>query len=290
MERQLNLLTVDLEEWFMVEIFSGRYSFEEWPGLRSTLVRNTRRLLELFERKAVRATWFVLGWCAERYPELLQEMVRAGHEIACHSYRHRYVKSLTPSEFRDDTMKALEAITRAAGVRPIGFRAPSWSLDSSTPWAFEILAELGFEYDSSIFPIIHDLYGMPTGPRGLFKMTFDNGRHLYEMPASTCRLLGRNIPIGGGGYLRHSPYWYSSLMMRRLNDRNRPVVVYVHPWEFDPDPPRIEGLSLIQRFRTYGSTSIFACKLERLLDRFEFTSMADYIGFATKKKIGFDRS
>lgn len=272
-----------------MEIFSDRYSFEDWAKLPSTLVHNSRLLLDLFERKSVRATWFVLGWCAERHPDLIREIYRAGHEIACHSYRHRQVGTLTPEAFRADTERARDAVTGAVGVPPSGYRAPSWSLDETVPWAFETLAELGFEYDSSIFPIKHDIYGMPGGPRHLFKMKFDSGKYLYEVPASTYRLFGQNLPIGGGGYLRHSPYWYSRRMIRRLNSQGHPVVVYVHPWEFDPDPPGVKGLSAVQRFRTYGSTGTFVYKLERLLDEFEFACMADYIAFTTKKKIGFDR-
>jgi len=289
MNNQLNLLTVDLEEWFSVEALSERFTFEKWPDLSSTIVRNSRRLLDLFDRKGVRATWFVLGWCAEKNPGLIRDICQAGHEIACHSYRHRRVNTLTPDSFREDTVRALDTIEKAAGVRPTGYRAPSWSIDPSVAWAFEILAELGFDYDSSIFPIKHDLYGMPTGPRQLFEMTFENKRRLVEVPASTYRLLGQNLPVGGGGYLRHSPYWYTSRIVKRLNGMGQPVVVYVHPWELDPDTPQVEGLSLIQRFRTYGSTSTLSAKLSQLLDEFEFTCMADYISFATQNKIGFER-
>ncbi|MBU0982452.1 MAG: DUF3473 domain-containing protein, partial [candidate division Zixibacteria bacterium] len=242
-----------------------------------------------FHRKNVRATWFILGWCAERFPDLILQIADAGHEIACHSYRHRRVDTLTADEFRDDTVRAVKAITAASGVKPFGYRAPSWSLNDGTAWAFEILSELGFQYDSSIFPIKHDLYGMPKGPRDLIRMSFGNGRFLYEMPASTYRMLGQNIPLGGGGYLRHSPYWHSRSLIRKLNRVGRPAVVYVHPWEIDPDPPRIDGLSPVQRFRTYGSTAIFERKLERLVGEFEFTTMIDYIRYTTSQPIGFER-
>ena len=290
MSTNLNILTVDLEEWFVVEVLSGRYPVDDWTELPSTVVKNCHRLLELFHQKEVRATWFVLGWIADNYPELLREIVAYGHEIGCHSYHHMRVDKMGPEIFREDTRRAMEAIEGVTNVRPVGYRAPSWSIGSATPWAFEILAELGFTYDSSIFPIKHDLYGMPTGPRQMFKMTFRNGRSLYEIPSSTLRILGRNIPVSGGGYLRHSPYWYTRMMIKRLNKKDMPVMIYLHPWEIDPDLPRVDNLTAMQRFRTYGSTSLFKYKLERLLSDFDFINAADYISVKTKRKIGFERS
>ncbi len=283
-----NVLTVDLEEWFVVEVLAGRFKPEEWPSLPATVSRNTHRLLELFRRKDRRATFFVLGWCADRYPQLMRDIVDAGHEIACHSFYHSRVDAMTPEQFREDTRRVAQAVTSATGVKPIGYRAPSWSLSPSTSWAFEILADLGFEYDSSIFPIKHDLYGVPQAPRKIFRMILPNGRFLWEIPASTIRFLGQNLPVTGGGYLRHSPYWYSRAMIRRLNREGLPAVVYIHPWELDPDLPRIEGLSALQRFRTYGSTSVLAMKLERLLGDFDFTPMAEYVTSMTRRKIGFE--
>jgi polysaccharide deacetylase family protein (PEP-CTERM system associated) len=286
---QPNLLTVDLEEWFVVEALAKRFAPEDWLALPSTLQRNCMRLLRLFARHDVRATWFVLGWCAERHPALINRIAEHGHEIACHSYGHRMVSGMTPDEFRMDTRRAVNAIIESTGARPVGYRAPSWSLSDQVPWAFEILAELGFEYDSSIFPIKHDLYGMPEGPRKLFRMTFPGDRFLYEMPASTVRRWKQNIPIGGGGYLRHSPYWYSRRMIRKVNETGQPVMVYVHPWEIDPDPPPVSGLSLVQRLRTYGSTGILEHKLDRLLSDFAFMPVADYVRNITRQRIGFER-
>lgn len=289
MNNNLNILTVDLEEWFVVEILSGRYERNEWTRLPSTVVKNCHRLLELFHKKEVRATWFVLGWIAEHYPDLVREISDYGHEIGCHSYEHVRADKLGPERFREDTERAVTAIVNAVGIRPMGYRAPSWSLNASTPWAFEILAEMGFTYDSSIFPIKHDLYGMPTGPRQMFKMSFDNGNFLYEIPSSTLRIFGKNIPVSGGGYLRHSPYWYMRMMVRKLNKAGQPVMIYLHPWEIDPDLPRIQNLTPVQKFRTYGSTSLFKYKLERLLSDFDFINAADYIAVKTRRKIGFER-
>lgn len=282
-----NLLTIDLEEWFAVEILSQRYTIDDWNDLPSTVESNVRRLLELFRRRNARATWFALGWIAARYPLLLQEIARDGHEIACHSYSHRRVDLMDQGTFRADTERAIEALEKATGERPAGYRAPSWSINARTAWAFETLADLGFVYDSSIFPIKHDIYGMPEGPRHAFKMTFDSGRELWELPASTFRLLGRNIPMAGGGFFRHSPYWYSRWLIRKLNRQGRPAVIYIHPWEFDPDPPHIDGLGSLQKLRSYGSTSILYYKFDRLLQDFSFITVGDFVRRHSKRRIGF---
>lgn len=282
-----NIFTVDLEEWFVVEVLADRYDRRKWHWLDSSVERNSLALLDLLDRHKVKATWFVLGWCAQRYPNLIAEIFGRGHEVACHSFFHRRVDSLSPEEFRQDTIMAIEAIVMATGNVPYGYRAPSWSIGQKTPWAFEILSNLGFLYDSSIFPIKHDLYGWPGGPRSLFKMNLSSGRTLYELPATTYRLLGKNLPVSGGGYFRHSPFWYSKRLIRHLNDNGQPAVFYIHPWEIDPNLPRIEGLSPLQRLRTYGSNNILRHKVERLLESFEFTSVADYIGLFRKNRIGF---
>lgn len=283
-----NILTVDLEEWYVVEALRNQQSTEDWSQFRSTAVANSRRLLALLERRSIRATWFVLGYVAERVPDLIREIADHGHEIGCHSFTHTRVDSLTRESFRKDTERAVRAIAAACGTKPAGYRAPSWSMNANVPWAFETLADLGFVYDSSIFPIKHDLYGMPNGPRKLYRMSLPGGKSLWELPCSTLRLFGQNLPLAGGGYLRHSPYWYTRMMIRALNRQGLPAMVYIHPWELDPDPPRLGGLSLVQRFRMYGSTAILTQKLERLTSEFEFVSAHDYIVSQTRKKIGFE--
>lgn len=284
-----NLLTVDLEEWFVVEALSERYSINDWSSLPSTVIKNSRLLLSLFDNYGARATWFVLGWVCERYPELIAEIASRGHEIACHSYAHRRVDSLSQFEFQEDTQRAIDAIEKVTGERPLGYRAPSWSMNERVPWAFETLARLGFTYDSSIFPIKHDLYGIPDGPRHFFRMSFEDGGFLFELPASTFRIFGRNLPIVGGGYLRHAPYWYSRFMVRRLNANGQPAVVYVHPWELDSDPPQISGLTSVQQYRMYGSTAVLLRKLEKLLSEFRFTTVESYIRKMVWRPIGFER-
>jgi polysaccharide deacetylase family protein (PEP-CTERM system associated) len=244
-------------------------------------------LLNILHNNHIKATWFVLGWVAEKYPEIIQEINHFGHEIACHSFHHKRIDTMTPDEFRKDTERAINAIFKAVGNQPLGYRAPSWSINDSNTWAFEILSEFGFRYDSSIFPIKHDIYGWPDGPRFSFKMKFNNGNSLIEIPATTYRLFGKNIPLGGGGYFRHSPYWYTKNLINNLNSKNHPVVFYVHPWEIDGDLPRIEGLSMINKFRSYSSTTLLKHKMIKMIKQFDFTTFADYLQLFKMKKIGF---
>lgn len=283
-----NILTVDLEDWFVVENLKQELSSDQWDQYPSRIEKTTHRLLELFAKYDTRATFFVLGWIADKFPDLINEIAGSGHEIACHSFTHTRVDQLGQEAFREDTLRAMDAITKAAGIIPIGYRAPSWSINSSIPWALETLAELGFKYDSSIFPIKHDIYGEPSAPRRIFRKKLKNGRTIFEIPASTVKLFGKNMPVCGGGYLRHSPYWYTARMVRKLNKENLPAVVYMHPWELDEDQPRVEGLSMFQKFRQYGSISILRRKIEKLLSEFDFLPASDYINIVARKKIGFE--
>ena len=284
-----NILTVDLEEWFVVENLRDVIAREEWDELPERVEKNTREILSLFDDYHVRATFFVLGWVAEKYPQIIKEISIAGHEIGCHSYYHRRVDTLDRNEFKRDTEMAVNAIFKATGITPVGYRAPSWSINSNIRWAFEVLAELGFEYDSSLFPIAHDLYGEPEAPTGTFRMKLDSGMTLYEVPASTIKMFGKNFPVGGGGYLRHGPLWFTSWMIKRLNAENRPAVLYIHPWEIDREHPKLDGLNALQKYRQYGSISTLMIKLEKLFRKFDFYSARDYLGTIKRKKIGFER-
>lgn len=284
-----NILTVDLEEWFVVENLREVIDRGEWEELPARVEQNTREILSLFSDYHVRATFFVLGWVAQKYPQIIKEISIAGHEIGCHSYYHRRVDTLDRDEFRRDTEMAVNAIFKATGITPVGYRAPSWSINSNIRWAFEVLAEMGFEYDSSLFPITHDLYGEPDAPTGTFRMQLDNGLALYEIPASTVKIMGRNFPVGGGGYLRHGPLWFTTWMINRLNTANRPAVLYIHPWEVDRNHPRLDGLNALQKFRQYGSIATLMIKLEKLFRRFDFYSARDYLAAVRRKKIGFER-
>ena len=287
MNKEINIFTIDLEEWFVVEILSKHYQKKEWEKLQSTVVDDSIHLLNLLNRHNVKATWFVLGWVAEKFPDLIQEISYSGHEIACHSFYHRRVDLLTKDEFIKDTEKAINALIKSIGNAPYGYRAPSWSINNKNPWAFEVLADLGFLYDSSVFPIKHDIYGWEKGPRYKFKMNFENGKSIYEVPATTYSLFGKNVPVAGGGYFRHSPYWYSRMVIKKLNKASQPAIFYIHPWEINSDLPKIEGLTTLQKFRTYSSSSLLKHKVENLLTDFKFSTMAEYLQLFEKKKIGF---
>jgi polysaccharide deacetylase family protein (PEP-CTERM system associated) len=284
-----NILTVDLEDWFVVENLKDAISFNKWGELQSRVEKTAARLLELFEFYNVRATFFTLGWVAEKYPDLIYTIASYGHEIGCHSYRHDRVDAMTKADFRKDTELAIKTIENACGIAPRGYRAPSWSINSKISWAFEVLADSGFLYDSSIYPIKHDIYGEPGGPKRIFKMDLGNNKSLYEIPASTIKFFGKDFPVGGGGYLRHSPFWFTEKMISKLNRQNIPAVIYIHPWELDKNQPRMENLSAFQKYRQYGSIETLQKKFELILQKFDFCPAGDYITTLKRKPIGFDR-
>ena len=260
-------LSVDVEDYFHVEAFADRIQFDQWATFSSRVRRNCDRILDLFEKHGWRATFFVLGWVAEREPALLRDIAEAGHELGCHSYAHRRVFSLRPEEFREDLRRARGLIEDAAGVRILGYRAPTFSIVHGSLWALEILAEEGFLYDSSIFPIHHDLYGYPDFPRFLQRVQLASGREFFEVPMSTIRWAGLNWPLGGGGYLRLLPMSYTHWAMRRIHRQDRQsVILYFHPWELDPDQPRLEG-SWKSKLRHYTGLSKMEWRLEKLLGR-----------------------
>jgi len=270
-------LSVDVEDYFHVEAFADRISPEAWPGFPRRVVENTRRVLELLSRANARATFFVLGWVAEKEPRLLQEIVHAGHEVGCHSYWHRRLWRMTPAEFREDTRRALSVIQDACGQKVVGYRAPTFSLVRKSLWAIEILAEEGFVYDSSVFPVRHDLYGMPEAPRFPFCWKLPSGTTLFEIPMTTVRVLGWNFPVGGGGYLRILPMWYTRWGLARIRKREKEgAVVYLHPWELDPDQPRLEG-RWRSRLRHYLNLRSMEKRLTELLAHATLVPMYDFL-------------
>ncbi len=271
-----NILTVDLEDWFSVEAFETVYEPKQWDDLTPVVERATDKILGMLARRRLRATFFVLGWVADRHPALIGRVADAGHEIACHSYFHQMVSSLTPEEFRRDTEMALDAIGRACGVRPIGYRSPTWGMRRDLSWAYDILSEYGFRYDSSVFPIRHDLYGDPGAPDRAYPVRLSSGRMMIEIPASTIKAFGLRLPLGGGGWLRQFPYWYTRWAIRKLNREGVPAMVYFHPWEMASDLPRVK-LSLKNRIRQYGNLNTMEIKVENLLNDFEFGPIGDYI-------------
>lgn len=274
MNRVTNALSVDVEEWFQAEVFAARLPREEWEGLESRVEAQTDIVLDILERRGARATFFVLGWVAERRPGLLRRISDAGHELACHGHSHTMITKQDRRAFTDDIERARGAIEAAAGRAVRGYRAPTFSVTAETVWALEALWEAGFSYDSSIYPIRHDRYGIPSAPRFPYVAIDRGGRRLWEFPGPTLRVGRLTLPAAGGGYLRLFPYGWTRRAVRELNRRGQPATVFVHPWEFDRGLPRI-GLPLVSRVRHYGGIGGNARKLRRLLDDFSFAPMGE---------------
>lgn len=275
----LNAMTVDVEEYFTVQALDGAIPRERWPAQPMRADRQTRRILDLFDAHAVKATFFVLGWVGERHPGLVREIARRGHEIAAHSYWHRLVYQMSPEEFRADLRRVRDLLQDLTGARVTGYRAPTYSVRRSSLWAHEILAEEGFEYSSSIFPIVHDRYGIPDYPR--FPVQLEAaGRRLWEFPLTTLRVAGRNVPVAGGGYLRLLPVRSVALALAHVNVREqRPVIVYLHPWEIDPEIPKVRQ-GLLRDLRSYAGLDTMLGKLEYLLTTFPFATVRRVLGLA----------
>ena len=272
----VNAMSVDVEDYFQVSAFDQAVSRDQWDRFESRVSANTERVLATLARRSTRATFFVLGWVAERYPALVRQIADRGHEIASHGYDHRLVFDLTPEEFRADLRRARAAIESAAGVQVRGYRAPSFSITARSLWALDVLIEEGYAYDASIFPIHHDRYGLPSAPRHIHTITRPAGT-LWEVPGSTTRVSGMNVPIAGGGYFRLLPYGWTRLGIARVNRLERqPVVFYIHPWELDPEQPRLPA-SQLTRLRHYRNLSETVPRLERLLSEFRFDSIGSIL-------------
>ncbi len=269
-----SIISVDVEDYFHVEAFSSVIQRAEWSGYESRVERNTNRILDLLDDCQVTATFFILGWVAEHYPRLVRTIAERGHEPACHSYWHRLIYKLAPGDFREDTLLAKNAIEQAAGVQIHGYRAPSFSITSRSAWALDVLAELGFRYDSSVFPVTHDVYGMPGAPRGPFCVETPCGP-IAEFPMATFRYrVGPNFPVAGGGYLRMLPDWYTKTGVTRAWREGLPVVSYIHPWELDPEQPRLNA-PWKSRLRHYTNLKDAEPRLRRLLAMDKFSSFRD---------------
>lgn len=265
----LNALTIDVEDYYMVSAFSDVIRFEDWPLHESRVEASTMTVLDLLDEYGLKATFFVLGWVAERNPGIVSEISRRGHELASHSYRHRLAYELSTKEFREDTRRSKRLIEDITGQKVSGYRAPSYSVTAKSFWALEALLEEGFTYDSSIFPIRHDRYGIPGFKRFAEKISNGAGE-ILEIPLSTVRVFGNNIPIAGGGYLRFLPVKFIEWGIRSINDKDsQPAVIYLHPWELDPGQPKIKGklTSVLRHNMNMDKTS---SKLRRLLESFRF--------------------
>jgi polysaccharide deacetylase family protein (PEP-CTERM system associated) len=269
-----NALTVDLEEWFCAGTISRVLPREIWDACESRVERSAERLLDIFERHRVRATFFVLGWVAERHPELLVSIARAGHEIGIHGYSHRPVTAMTPMEFEEDLARAIRSVHACLPEADVaGYRAPSFTITPATIWGLDILRRLNLRYDSSIYPFGgHPDYGMPNAPLGAYEIL----EGLIEVPMS-CALVGRSrVPCSGGAYFRMLPYTVTRSLVRRCHRQGRPLVFYLHPWEIDPDQPRVR-LSALGSLRHYTNLERTEARLEMLLDEFAFGSMSELL-------------
>jgi len=279
-ERQLDLnqvsitnaMTVDVEDYFQVSAFERYIARVDWDHLPCRVEQNTDRILDIFARQEVSATFFTLGWVAERYPTLIKRIVERGHELACHGYSHVRVTEQSPGEFREDVLRAKGLLEDIGAVPVRGYRAASYSIGAKNLWALDVLEDLGFAYSSSIYPIKHDLYGMPEAPRFAFSPS-GSGR-LLEIPVSTVAFGDKKFPCGGGGYFRLFPYALSKWAINQVNRKDRQAsVFYFHPWEIDPDQPKHSGIDIKTRVRHYLNLSRMESRLRRLLCDFQWNTM-----------------
>jgi polysaccharide deacetylase family protein (PEP-CTERM system associated) len=271
-----NALTVDVEEYFQVAAFERTIPRASWDGAESRVEFNTGQVLDIFGRRGLKATFFVLGWIAERHPSLVRRIVTEGHELASHGYDHTRVHNFTSEQFRADVVRTKAILEDISGVQVRGYRAPSYSINAKNLWALDVLQETGHVYSSSIYPIRHDLYGMPEAPRFPFRSRPDG---ILEIPVTTVRMGGRNYPCGGGGYFRLLPYGAFRWMLARVNEQDgQSGLFYFHPWEVDPGQPRVAGAPLKSRFRHYLNLDSMASRLERLLGDFSWGRMDEVFG------------
>ena len=273
----LNAMTVDVEDYFQVSAFEDAIERDTWDGYDCRVEANTGTLLDLFAKYDVSATFFVLGWVADRYPGLVARIHAAGHEIASHGYEHRLVYEMTPDAFRADLLRAKRALEAAAPVEVQGFRAPSFSIGAQNLWAHDVLREEGYRYSSSVFPVRHDRYGMPHFSRSPVLLEDALGRQLWEFPMTTWRVLGRNIPAAGGGWLRVLPLGVMHRAIRAANAKGTPAIVYTHPWEIDPGQPHVPGISRRARLRHRVNLGGTHGRLERLLRAHRFGTVAEVL-------------
>jgi polysaccharide deacetylase family protein (PEP-CTERM system associated) len=273
----MNAMSVDVEDYFHVAALSEVIARDDWESMNSRVDASTRRLLDVFDAAGTKATFFTLGWVAERHPELVREIHRRGHEVACHGYSHQLVYKQTPDEFRAETLRSKGILEDLVGEPVLGYRAASYSITAQSRWALDILVEAGFVYDSSIFPVRHDLYGMPGAQRFPHVLETEAGSSIVEFPPSTARVMGQNLPAAGGGYFRLYPYSLSRWLIRRVNDgESQPTVFYLHPWEVDPDQPRVDA-GWKSRFRHYNNLDKCEGRLRQLLGEFRFGTVREVL-------------
>ena len=267
----VNALTVDVEDYFQVAAFETNIRRDQWASIPCRVEDNTNRVLDLFAEQGAKGTFFVLGWVAERHPRLVRRIAAEGHELASHGYDHVRIHEFDREQLREDLLRTRGILEGIAGVEVIGYRAPSYSIGERNLWALDVVQEVGHVYSSSIYPIRHDLYGMPDAPRFPFRLRPDS---ILEIPVTTLRLAGRNLPCGGGGYFRLVPYALYRWAMQSVNTSDgQPGMFYFHPWEVDPDQPRVAGASMRSRFRHYVNLNAMEGRLRRLLTDFRWGRM-----------------
>lgn len=264
--------TVDVEDYFHVSAFSSVISTQDWDNYECRVVQNTRRVLNVAAESNTVGTFFILGWVAERYPNLVEEILAAGHEIGCHSHWHQLVYELGPERFADDLMKSRNILQEITG-RPVTlYRAPSFSVTERSLWALEILVEQGFTVDTSVYPVRHDRYGIPSAPLKPHRISTSAGS-IVEFPGMVCEVGKARVPVGGGGYLRLFPWSLTRHLLHKVRQQGRPLNVYIHPWEFDPQQPRIKA-SLKSRFRHYQNLRTTESRIRKMLTEFQLTTMS----------------
>ncbi len=283
----INAMTVDVEDYFQVAALADAIDRSDWDEIKPRVEDNTHRVLDIFAEADIRATFFVLGWVAERRQDLVRKIVDAGHELACHGYSHKLIYDQSKADFAAETIRAKDILEQISGNPVDGYRAASYSITGRSLWALDIIAESGFTYDASIVPARHDLYGIPGSKHSPYRLKLENGMSIMEFPPSTISVLGHDIPVGGGGYFRIFPYAFSKWGMHKINRaRQQPFSFYLHPWEIDPDQPRVRT-NWKSRFRHYHNLHQFEPRLRRLLGEFHFGTMRSILRSSEYESVPF---
>jgi len=275
--KQPNALSVDVEDYFQVSAFEQSVNRKNWGDFPSRVEQNTHKLLDIFDEYDLKATFFILGWVADRYPGLVKEIQKRAHEVACHGYSHKLIYKQSLSEFTDETLRAKKILEDISGEPVLGYRAASYSITKDSLWALDVLSEAGFKYDSSVFPVIHDRYGISGSPEHIYKLKTTNGGLLIEYPMTVAKAGPITLPMAGGGYFRLYPYWFSRYFFRKIQDKTQqPFIFYLHPWEIDPNQPPIEA-GMLSKFRHYNNLAKCEGRLKQLLKDFKFTTVIDVL-------------
>jgi polysaccharide deacetylase family protein (PEP-CTERM system associated) len=278
MPQLTNAFTLDVEDYFQVAALASGVPRDTWSQRECRVEGNTGVILDLLAERSIRGTFFVLGWIAQRYPALVKRIAAAGHEVASHGYSHKLIYQQTPAEFRSETLQSKSLLEDLTGAAVLGYRAASFSITRESLWALDILLEAGFRYDSSVFPIHHDRYGLPDAARKPGVIKAPNGGELVEFPMSAASFFGVRVPVSGGGYFRLLPYWVTRAGLRQINERDgQPFTFYLHPWEVDPGQPRVGGISALSKFRHYTNLKRCESRLRQLLGEFSFAPMRDVL-------------